>query len=88
MTGVQVLSKPKPDYTEEARKLRLAVMDMWKAFRNSTHRHAPEAAILFDKFHVLRHLSGRSIRYASRNTPDSVAGTADSSRDRSTPCAL
>jgi transposase len=45
------LGKPK------ARKLRLAVMDMWKAFRNSTKRHAPQAAILFDKFHVLRHLS-------------------------------
>ena len=36
--------------------IRLAVMDMWKAFRNSTERHAPGAAILFDKFHVLRHL--------------------------------
>jgi transposase len=41
----------------KAGKLRLAVMDMWKAFRNSTNRHAPQAAILFDKFHVLRHLS-------------------------------
>ena len=41
----------------KACKLRLAVMDMWKAFRNSTNRHAPQAAILFDKFHVLRHLS-------------------------------
>jgi transposase len=40
-----------------AGKLRLAVMDMWKAFRNSTNRHAPQAAVLFDKFHVLRHLS-------------------------------
>ena len=37
-------------------KIRLAVMDMWKAFRNSTHKAAPQAAILFDKFHVLRHL--------------------------------
>jgi transposase len=36
--------------------IRLAVMDMWKAFRNSTERHAPQASILFDKFHVLRHL--------------------------------
>jgi transposase len=36
--------------------IRLGVMDMWKAFRNSTQRHAPQAAILFDKFHVLRHL--------------------------------
>jgi transposase len=31
-------------------------MDMWKAFRNSTERHAPQAHVLFDKFHVLRHL--------------------------------
>jgi transposase len=37
--------------------IRLAVMDMWKAFRNSTRRNAPNAKILFDKFHVLRHLS-------------------------------
>lgn len=43
---------------EKCRKIRLAVMDMWKAFRNSTLKvqHAPQAAILFDKFHVLRHL--------------------------------
>jgi transposase len=32
-------------------------MDMWKAFRNSTTKNAPQAKILFDKFHVLRHLS-------------------------------
>jgi len=37
-------------------RIRLAVMDMWKPFRNATMRHAPQAAILFDKFHVLRHL--------------------------------
>jgi transposase len=37
--------------------IQLAVMDMWKAFRNSTRRNAPQAAILFDKFHVLRHLN-------------------------------
>ena len=36
--------------------IRLAVMDMWKAFRNSTGRNAPQASILFDKFHVMRHL--------------------------------
>jgi len=37
-------------------RVRLAVMDMWKAFRKATMRHAPQASILFDKFHVLRHL--------------------------------
>jgi transposase len=31
-------------------------MDMWKPFRNSTHQHAPQAAVLFDKFHVMKHL--------------------------------
>jgi transposase len=33
-------------------------MDMWKAFRKSTLKpeHAPQATILFDKFHVMRHL--------------------------------
>ena len=31
-------------------------MDMWKPFRNSTTTRAPQASILFDKFHVLRHL--------------------------------
>jgi transposase len=40
-----------------AQKVRLAVMDMWKAFRNSTRNNAPQAAILFDKFHVIKHLS-------------------------------
>ena len=36
--------------------IRLAVMDMWKAFANSTKRQAPQAAILYDKFHVMQHL--------------------------------
>jgi transposase len=44
--------------TKKSHKIRLAVMDMWKPFRTSTLKaqHAPHAAILFDKFHVLRHL--------------------------------
>ena len=37
-------------------RVRLAVMDMWKPFRRATARHAPQASILFDKFHILRHL--------------------------------
>jgi transposase len=40
----------------KSHKVTLAVMDMWKAFRASTQAHAPQAAILFDKFHVMRHL--------------------------------
>jgi transposase len=43
---------------DKSSKIRLAVMDMWKAFRNSTLKegNAPQALIVFDKFHVLRHL--------------------------------
>ena len=37
-------------------RIRLAVMDMWKPFRTATQAHAPQAAILFDKFHIMRHL--------------------------------
>lgn len=37
--------------------IRLAVMDMWKPFRNITHEQAPQAAILFDKFHIVKHLN-------------------------------
>jgi transposase len=37
-------------------RIRLAVMDMWKPFRNATLAAAPHAAILFDKFHIIRHL--------------------------------
>ena len=42
---------------ENSQKIELAVMDMWKAFRNSTQRNAPQASILFDKFHIVKHLS-------------------------------
>ncbi len=41
---------------KNAKKIRLAVLNMWPAFRKSTQAHAPKADILFDKFHVLRHL--------------------------------
>ena len=40
----------------KSQRIRLAVMDMWRPFRNSTGRNAPQASILFDKFHVMRHL--------------------------------
>lgn len=43
---------------DKSSKIHLAVMDMWKAFRTSTLKegNAPQALIVFDKFHVLRHL--------------------------------
>jgi transposase len=41
---------------KKSRKIKLAVMDMWKPFRTVTQQRAPQAAILFDKFHIMRHL--------------------------------
>jgi transposase len=39
-------------------RIRLAVMDMWSAFRTSTLQvgNAPQATILYGKFHILKHL--------------------------------
>lgn len=61
--------------SKRSHKIRLAVMDMWKAFRNSTNDNAPQAAILFDKFHVIRHLGEaldkvRKIEYARLSGKD------------------
>jgi transposase len=41
---------------EKSGRLRLIVMDMWKPFRNVARERAPQTAILFDKFHIMRHL--------------------------------
>ena len=41
---------------KKSSKIKLAVMDMWKPFRTVTQEKAPQAAILFDKFHIMRHL--------------------------------
>jgi len=41
---------------KKIKRIRLAVMDMWKPFRKSARRNIPGASILFDKFHVMRHL--------------------------------
>jgi transposase len=42
----------------KCRKIRLVVMDMWQPFRTCTLKegNAPQAKILYDKFHVLTHL--------------------------------
>lgn len=39
-----------------SKRIELAVMDMWKPFRKSALKNAPNAAILYDKFHVMKHL--------------------------------
>lgn len=43
---------------KKSKRIRLAVMDRWKAFRTSTLKagHAPQAGILYDQFHIRKHL--------------------------------
>jgi len=38
-------------------KIRLVVMDMWKPFHNACSTYVPNAAVLYDKFHAMRHLN-------------------------------
>jgi transposase len=42
---------------KKSARIELAVMTMWRAFRNSLRCNAPQARIIFDKFHIMRHLS-------------------------------
>jgi transposase len=41
---------------KKSQGIRLTVMDMWKPFRKVAAEKAPKAAILFDKFHIIKHL--------------------------------
>ena len=61
------LGKPK------SARIRLAVMDMWKPFRNATEACAPQAAILYDKFHVMRHL-GEALDQVRKSEYGRLAG--------------
>lgn len=72
--------------TRKSAGIWLAVMDMWKPFRHATQAHAAQAAILFDKFHIMAHLgkaldavrkteyarlSGKDRRYIKGGSPRS-----------------
>ena len=41
---------------KKSKKIQLVVMDMWAAFANSAEKNIPHADILYDKFHVMKHL--------------------------------
>jgi transposase len=40
-----------------SRRLRTVCMDMWAAYAKSVRVHAPQAQILFDRFHIVKHLN-------------------------------
>jgi transposase len=42
---------------ERTAQITHGVMDMWKGFIRSFRSHCPNIVIIFDKFHILRHLS-------------------------------
>ena len=42
---------------KKSARIELAAMNLWKAFRNSVRKNTPEVRIIFDKFHIMRHLS-------------------------------
>jgi transposase len=43
--------------TERCNAIELTVMDMWKPFRKATLKHAQNVQIVYDKFHIMRHLA-------------------------------
>jgi transposase len=61
---------------KKCRRIRVAVMDMWRAFRNSTLKpgHAPQARIIYDKFHVISHL-GQAMDEVRRREYARLSGT-------------
>jgi len=58
---------------KKSSKIRLAVMDMWKAFESSAKRNIPQAAILYDKFHVMGHL-GKALDTVRKQEYTRLAG--------------
>ena len=68
--------------------IRLAVMDMWKPFRNSTLKagNAPQAGILYDKFHILKHLNEALDKVRKSEYARLSGRTGGSSRARNIHC--
>ena len=56
-----------------SKSIELAVMDMWKPFKKSAVKNAPQAAILYDKFHVMKHL-GKALDQIRKQEYSRLAG--------------
>jgi transposase len=61
---------------KKSQRIRLVVLDMWKAFRNSTLQpdHAPQAQLVYDKFHVMKHL-GQALDTVRKSEYARLAGS-------------
>lgn len=57
----------------KSKGIHLAVMDMWKPFEKVTRKYASEAAVLYDKFHVVRHL-GDALDHVRRSEYARLSG--------------
>ena len=57
----------------KTRHVELAVMDMWRPFRTSVEQHVPTARIVYDKFHIMRHL-GDALDHVRRHEYHRLAG--------------
>jgi transposase len=62
---------------KKSQRIRLVVLDMWKAFRNSTLKpgHAPQAQLIYDKFHVMKHL-GQALDTVRKSEYGRLTGSA------------
>ena len=43
--------------SEQIQKVKAVAIDMWQAFENSVRKHAPQADIVHDRFHISKHLN-------------------------------
>jgi len=68
---------------KKSKKIELAIMDMWKPFSKSLMNNAPQAAIVYDKFHVMRHLGEALDKVRKKNTGDCPGKTVRISKGRS-----
>lgn len=62
---------------KQCKIIKIAVMDMWKPFRNSLIDNAPQSQIIYDKFHVIGHLNDaldkvRRIEYKRASEKDRI----------------
>lgn len=57
----------------KTRRIKLAAMDMWKPFFNSAKKNVPTVQVVYDKFHILRHL-GDALDKTRRNEYHRLTG--------------